>query len=84
MAMQIGVFCYISIQKLKGLRGHSLALIATDVENLSIPLNCFLNPSKIVSINLPRKRFQNFHGILIHRLITYGCPLDQDIYVNGR
>lgn len=42
MSIQTEVFCYICIQKLKGLRAHSLALIATDAENISIHLNCFL------------------------------------------
>lgn len=83
MAIHIGVFCYIYIQKLKGLRAHSLTLIATYAEHLSINLNCLLNPSEMITINLPRKRFQNFHGISIHGLINYGCPLDENIYVNG-
>lgn len=59
-------------------------MIATDAEHLSINLNCLLKPSEMVTINLPRKRFQNFHRISVHGLINYGCPLDEDIYVNGR
>lgn len=85
MSVPIRVFCYSYIKKKKKLRAYSLALIASDSAHvLFIHTKCLVPAGKMATINLARNRYQNFHVISIYGLINYGCPLDEDICVNGR